>query len=168
MNNLVVQNDNVNTIYIYIFVDEGIIVGMIGTRLRKPNVMEYQELVITDNQNTSANGYGSNVENSVPKLFFEFYEEKCLDYEEVMKFKELLPETEANRFKDLCIATFDNYMYYKRLAISFDTLLLEANFRAKCANKTAYVHVVGLGLGVWRISGHQNDVFMDTFADRIE
>lgn len=140
---------------------------MIGPRLKKPNVMEYQELIFTDKQNTSANGYGSSVQNSLPKLFSEFYEDRCLDYKELIKLRESLPSADRKRFTNVKTAVFDNYMYYKRMTISFDSLLLEANFRAKNANKSAYIHVVGLGLGVWAISPHQGAVFMATFADRI-
>lgn len=141
---------------------------MIGTRLKKPHVMEYEELVITENQNSPKNGFGSNIPNSLHTLFSTFYEEKCLDYNETVKLKESLPSDDINRFVNLKEGLFDNYLYYKRLALSFDSLLQEANYRAKCVNKMAYVHVVGLGLGVWRVSPHQGKVFMDTFADRIQ
>ncbi|KAJ8955912.1 hypothetical protein NQ318_005460 [Aromia moschata] len=148
--------------------DEGVIVGMIGPRLKKPNVMEYQEIVINDKQNTSKNGYCSLVTNSVHKLFSNFYEETCMDFAETMKFKATLPRTNS-RYTDLKgkNTIFDNHLYYKRLAISIDTLLMEANYRAKLRDTTAYVHVVGLGLGVWRISTHQEKVYMDAFAKRI-
>lgn len=141
---------------------------MIGTRLEKPNVMDYQEIVATKDQNTPANGYGSTIQNSLPKLFADFYEENCLDYNETIKLKESLPNSDKERFTRMDNEIFDNYVYYKRLAISFDTLLLEANYRAMKVNKTAYLHVVGLGLGVWKISPHQNDVYLDTFVDRAE
>lgn len=151
-----------------VFSDEGIIIGMIGPRLKKPFVMEYEEIVSTGKQNTVLNGYGSSVQNSLPKLFFDLFEEKCLEYKETMKLKESLPSSDERRFNTLKNGIFDNYIYYKRLAIAFDTLLFEANYRAKSANKTAFIHVVGLGLGVWRISSHQEEIFMDTFSDRIE
>lgn len=150
------------------FLDDGIIIGLIGPRLKKSNVMEYQEIVINDKQNTAANGYGTKIQNSLPNLFSEFYEEKNFDYEEAIELKESLPISDKKRFTNVKSCLFDNYMFYKRLSLSFDTLLMEANYRAKLVNKVAYVHVVGLGLGVWRISPHQGDVFMDTFADRIE
>lgn len=141
---------------------------MIGTRLEKPNVMEWQEMVVTKKQNTLYNGYGSEVQNTLPKLFFDFYEETCHDFHEILAVKRCSLSKGENRFVDLTDSIFDNYMYYKRMTISFDTLLMEANYRAKSVNKTAYVHVVGLGLGVWKLSLHQGKVFMDTFADRIE
>ncbi|GJQ66758.1 hypothetical protein Trydic_g15437, partial [Trypoxylus dichotomus] len=63
---------------------------------------------------------------------------------------------------------FDNVMFSKRIAISIDTLLFEANHRAKERNTTAFVHVVGIGLGDWKCSVHQEEIFMETFAKRIE
>uniref|UniRef100_A0A6P7GVN0 Uncharacterized protein LOC114342827 isoform X1 n=1 Tax=Diabrotica virgifera virgifera TaxID=50390 RepID=A0A6P7GVN0_DIAVI len=147
--------------------DEGIIVGVIGPRMKKNNVMEYQEIVATRTQNTKDNGYGTNVQNSVHKLFSDFYEEDCLDFEETLKYIKDLKD-KGKRYVTLKPdGIFDNQYYYKRLAVSIDTLLLEANFRAKEAGKTGFVHVVGLGLGVWKISPHQEKVYMDAFASRI-
>ncbi|XP_056636496.1 uncharacterized protein LOC130445039 isoform X1 [Diorhabda sublineata] len=146
--------------------DIGIIVGMVGPRLEKSNVMEYQEIVITPNQNTEDNGFGNNVKRSIPKLFANFYEEKCSTYNETLIAK---GEDQVGRYIDILRGDiFDNYFYYKRLAITFDTLLIEANHRSKQLCKSAYLHVVGLGLGVWKVSDHQNKIYMETFADRIQ
>lgn len=141
--------------------DEGIIIGLIGPRLVKYNVMEYQDIVISEKQNTSAHGYGSK-QHSIPSLFAEFYDDNFLKYKEAIKLKD------TKRFTKLFDKIFDNHIYCKRLTISFDTLLMEANYRAKMAKKSAYLHVVGLGLGVWKMSAHQENFYMDTFADRIE
>nr|XP_023019712.1 uncharacterized protein LOC111508445 [Leptinotarsa decemlineata] len=143
---------------------EGIIIGLIGPRLKKRNVMEYQEIVFSEAQNTNVNGYGTKINASVHKLFSEFYEETCMDYEEALELKNSDNERYRNLMNDLL---FDNHYYYKRLTISIDTSLVEANYRAKSADKTAYIHVVGLGLGVWKISSHQEEVYMETFAKRI-
>jgi hypothetical protein len=59
---------------------------------------------------------------------------------------------------------FDNEIYAKRICIAAEVLLLEADSRAAAENKLAYVHVVGFGLGVWKISGHQEKIFLDAFA----
>ncbi|XP_023019715.2 ADP-ribosylarginine hydrolase CG2909 isoform X1 [Leptinotarsa decemlineata] len=144
--------------------DEGVIIGVIGPRLKKKEVMEYQEIVASKKQNTKQNGYGTNVNTSVHKLFSEFYEEACLDYEETLKLK----NRDNVRYTVLGDGSiFDNNYYYKRLTISIDTLLVEANHRARAVGKTAFIHVVGLGLGVWRISPHQEKEFMEAFAKRI-
>ncbi|XP_019867674.2 uncharacterized protein LOC109596548 [Aethina tumida] len=149
--------------------DTGVIVGLIGTRLKKENVMEYQEMVIDKNQNTKENGYGVS-EPNIHNLFAEFYEEKCMDYEEAVQELKSLPK-DNNRYVVIDKKTdkiFDNYIYYKRMSLTVDTLLIEANHRAHEAKTTAFIHVVGLGLGVWRISSHQDKVYMDIFAERLK
>ncbi|KAI8904258.1 hypothetical protein DFJ77DRAFT_480713 [Powellomyces hirtus] len=45
--------------------------------------------------------------------------------------------------------------YKQRIKITLESLFLEAERRAKDARKKAYVHVVGLGLGVWAVSDKQ-------------
>ncbi|KAJ8925655.1 hypothetical protein NQ315_009500 [Exocentrus adspersus] len=147
--------------------DEGVIVGMIGPRLKKPNVMEFQEIVINEKQNTAQNGYGTEISASVHKLFSDFYEEPCRNYAETLNFRKTLSKSD-DRYVDVKAKNiFNNHMYYRRLTISIDTLLIEANHRAKLKGATAYIHVVGLGLGVWKISDHQEKVYMDVFAKRI-
>lgn len=56
----------------------------------------------------------------------------------------------------------------KRLAVAIDMLLLESETRAKIANKKAYIHVVGFGLGVWKIYQGQVNGFLETFENRIK
>lgn len=138
---------------------------MIGPRLHRSNAVEYQEIVITETQNIKEKGFGLTIKNSIPQLFAEFYGEKSLNYKEILKKM----ETHKGRYADLLKGyIFDNILYYKRLTVSIDTLLGEANARAKSSSKLAYVHIVGIGLGVWKISPHQDELFMDTFAKRIQ
>lgn len=59
---------------------------------------------------------------------------------------------------------FDDGMYKARMRITFETLLIEANERAKEAGKTAHVHVVGLGLGVWQIRSEQPIWYVEEFT----
>ncbi|KAK5647481.1 hypothetical protein RI129_002373 [Pyrocoelia pectoralis] len=144
--------------------NDGVIIGLIGTRFERPKVMEYAEIVITETQNTHGNGYGNPFVPTLRTIFSGFYGEPCLVYEDAVSLKKDNP----TRFKELDDGIlFDNNVYSKRLALSMDTLLFEANQRAKNQKTTAFVHVVGLGLGVWKISPHQNSLFLDTFAKRI-
>jgi hypothetical protein len=43
-------------------------------------------------------------------------------------------------------------------------VLTQAEARAASKGTTAYIHVVGIGLGVWRASEHQEQEFLDAFA----
>ncbi|TPX69648.1 hypothetical protein SpCBS45565_g02328 [Spizellomyces sp. 'palustris'] len=58
--------------------------------------------------------------------------------------------------------------YIRRIRIPLDNLLLDANDRARARNKRAYVHVVGLGLGVWQICQSQPRWFVQAAAEAIE
>jgi hypothetical protein len=59
---------------------------------------------------------------------------------------------------------FDTETYKARIRITADILLLEANDRAKTAGKTAYVYVVGLGLGVWQYGQGQVAHYLAAFT----
>jgi hypothetical protein len=48
---------------------------------------------------------------------------------------------------------------YKNLLI-----LSQSEARAASVGTTAYIHVVGIGLGVWRASEHQEKDFLEAFA----
>lgn len=59
---------------------------------------------------------------------------------------------------------FNTDMYMARIRITMDMLLWEANARAKEANTTAYLYVVGLGLGVWQYDIEQPSLYIDAFT----
>ncbi|XP_018564431.1 uncharacterized protein LOC108905866 [Anoplophora glabripennis] len=144
--------------------NRGIIIGLIGPRFEKAGVMEYQEIVVTKEQNVPGNGYGNSLIPTTKSVFLNFYGEVSLTYDEL-----------ENQFRDVSKFTqvrkdtyFNNMVYERRLALSIDTFLIEANERGRAAGTLAYLHVIGFGLGVWKISHHQEKLFMDTFAKRIE
>lgn len=62
---------------------------------------------------------------------------------------------------------FDVDMYKARMRTTIDILLLEANARAQDAGTKAYIHVVGLGLGVWQIREEQATYYVETFAEAL-
>ncbi|XP_022921132.2 uncharacterized protein [Onthophagus taurus] len=146
--------------------NEGVIIGLIGARLRKKNVMEYQEIVYSKDQNKEKNGYGVVFKPSFAAVMAKFYGKDCLTYGDFLKSKTL---KEPGYFNEISKGVyFDNITYSKRMILSIDTLLYEANHRAKNVGKFAYIHVVGIGLGVWKCSVHQEELFMETFAKRLE
>ncbi|KAH8272119.1 hypothetical protein KR044_001356 [Drosophila immigrans] len=147
---------------------EGVIVGMIGARFERDNVMEYQDIMITADQNTAENGYGfegdaKNRAQDYRRLWRDFYDESQ-DYRYTN-----VPKQDTERFRLLPHGEeyFDTLVMSKRFAISFDCLLLEAESRAAAAGKLAYIHVVGFGLGVWKIFGEQERIFLETFEQRL-
>lgn len=143
---------------------EGIIIGLIGARFEKPRVMEYEEIVKTEDQNQPGNGYGRPFVPTMKTMMAGFYGEASSDYSEILQVRN---QQKSRYFEVRDGIFFDNTVYCKRLALSFDTLLIEANHRAKEKNTFAFVHVVGIGLGVWKYSSHQTSLFLDTFAARL-
>ncbi|GBP56394.1 hypothetical protein EVAR_32264_1 [Eumeta japonica] len=186
-NSGVIQEENI--------VKDGIIIGLVGARLKRKFKMEYEDLLITDEQNTLKNGYGEetpstsclenlkttfvgNNESSRHmwrQLWSEFYQVHSYTYDELTSSVNV-EETSDKKLKytDRYVRKphtgeiFDNEVFYKRLIIPFDCTLLEANERAKAEGKMAFVNVVGIGLGVWRAMPHQNDVFILAFLERIK
>ena len=146
--------------------EDGVIVGLIGTRLTKENVMEHREIVKTPTQNTHRYGYGRFFVPTLQGIFSNFYGDSSLTYEEMLSTMKSSKDRYLGEFYDG--SYFDTLVYRRRISLSIDTLLIEANHRAKVINKMAYVHVVGLGLGVWRLCEEQDEIFMDTFAARLE
>ncbi|HEY6438003.1 MAG TPA: DUF4804 domain-containing protein, partial [Ignavibacteriaceae bacterium] len=70
-------------------------------------------------------------------------------------------------------ATKDNHTYFhikiykKRMAITAETLLLEANERGNEEKRKCFVHVVGFGIGVWQIAKPQPQWLIDAFAESL-
>ncbi|XP_046801852.1 uncharacterized protein LOC111675900 [Lucilia cuprina] len=153
---------------------EGVVVGIIGARFEKPMVMEYQDILITKEQNQEKRGYGFNAEKmniaevngemkrlmEYRKLWQKFYESNDFLYSQV--------PGNNTRFTTLTAGKFDNVLMKKRYAITFDTLLLEGQARAEKLKKQAYIHIVGIGLGVWKISGEQTKIFLECFNERVK
>uniref|UniRef100_W8BSI2 Uncharacterized protein n=1 Tax=Ceratitis capitata TaxID=7213 RepID=W8BSI2_CERCA len=151
---------------------EGIVIGLIGGRFQVKETMEWQDIMITAVQNTKANGYGYTAEEAVKankravdyrQIWRSFYEETDLIYENVK------PLNTKRFFKGPhAYYIFDNLLMKKRYAISFDTLLLEAEARGATMNKQMYLHVVGIGLGSWRAVPQQEKIFLETFNERLQ
>jgi hypothetical protein len=51
----------------------------------------------------------------------------------------------ADRYVRLNDIIFDNEVYYKRLTILAETVLLEADHRAKEAGRDAFLNIIGCG-----------------------
>jgi hypothetical protein len=170
----------------------GVYVASVGARFEKPGFMEWAHMIVTAKQNTVENGYGVQADASNPrtrllKIWADFYNVGNLDgldssinafptYDEVMKL-------DKARFNERYIINtegliLDRFIYKKRIKFVAETFLMEANERAKEArnpsspfadlenpNIMAYVHVVGLGLGVWQIHSDQASILVDAYAE---
>ncbi|XP_011703692.1 PREDICTED: uncharacterized protein LOC105459404 isoform X1 [Wasmannia auropunctata] len=151
---------------------KGIIMGVVGTRFEKSRVMEYQDIIIAPQQNNMDNGYGSAMDGTfegkrgMRVLWAKFYGEDYHPlFEETVK---RMKSKENRRYVSLgkllvgqLIFDIENYM--KRTLLSVEIILLEANSRAEKQNTTAFLHVIGFGLGVRRIIQDQEVYFLKTF-----
>ena len=141
----------------------GIYIGQVGPRFQKPGRMEYRYMVISSEQNTEENGYGPN--NSSNKglylsLWANFYE---TDYFPLFTEVE---KDQSGRFYKLPDGNYlDILIYKKRLRICAEVFLKEANHRASKIGKRAFCHVVGLGLGVWKIADIQSILTLEVYIE---
>ncbi|KAI5862018.1 hypothetical protein GGS23DRAFT_123064 [Durotheca rogersii] len=117
------------------FEDRGIIIGLVGARFERPNRMD------ADLIQTIAGT--PRMHEELRKLFFEFF---------------------GLGIRGLARYSFDDEAYVARMRIPLEMLLFEANDRAREAGWTAYVYVVGLGLGVWSVSARQKEYFLEAFC----
>ncbi|KAJ0171931.1 hypothetical protein K1T71_012694 [Dendrolimus kikuchii] len=172
---------------------EAIIIGTIGARFERRNRMEYEDILITEQQNCPENGYGEEVTPTTclnvlkttyvrnnqsarhmwRQMWAEFYQVHSYTYEELTSYINIQDKGEESQYTERYVrlpqqdTVFDNEVYYKRVAILAETTLLEAEYRARGQHKMAFLNVIGCGLGVWKISSHQSDVYVLTFLERI-
>ncbi|KAI5644703.1 hypothetical protein NE865_03355 [Phthorimaea operculella] len=173
--------------------EHAVIIGIIGPRFERESRMEYEDILITEQQNSLENGYGEEVtpttclnvlkttyvrNNQSAKhmwrqIWAEFYQVHSYTYEELTSYVTLQEKSEEARYTDRYVKltrsnnVFDNEVYYKRISITAESVLLEAEARGKAEGKNAFVNVIGAGLGVWKVSHHQTDVYVLTFLERV-
>ena len=139
------------------FEKEGVYVGLVGARFERPGRMEWAHMIVSPEQNTVANGYGVSGENSLGfglgakqllRVWAHFYGVSHLP-----TYVEAEADTSGRFHKLPSGELLDLLVYTKRIRISAGTLLCEAQKRGEEAGNPAFVHAVGLGLGVWQVDG---------------
>jgi hypothetical protein len=142
---------------------EGIYVGLVGARFEKPEYMEWEHIIITPQQNTSANGYGLNAsDKGLIALWSNLYGEKFPTFAEAQSDNSGKYVLLNNGFY------FNTSVYKKRIRLVVEPFLVDAHNRALLQNKKAYVHTVGLGLGVWQIDNRQASYMIDVYTQIIK
>lgn len=152
---------------------EGISVALVGSRFERKGLMEWQHMVVTEKQNTVANGYGADADRASHPMVNEFA--KMYGQSHLPTFDEANASVQAGekRFvpkggrilKDGEL--FDTAVYKARCRITAEMYLAEANERAIAKDSMAYVHVVGLGLGVWKAHNAQTLLQVEAYLDAI-
>lgn len=158
------------------FERSGVYIGLVGARFERPGKMEWEHMLITPEQNTPQNGYGQTAEPNSPSY------QKLRTWANLYRQGECFPsyqEAIQNQRGDFAQVTRvgnrpvqNTYLninaYKERMKLTVEAFLLEANQRAKNAGKKAYVHTVGLGLGVWglTLTGRSHpQLLVDVFAE---
>ncbi len=141
------------------FEREGVYVGLVGARFEKPNYMEWQHMIITPEQNRQENGYGLTSSNQgLLGLWANLYGEKFPTFAEAQSDR-------SGKYVLLDDGSYFNTLIYKkRIRLVVEPFLVDASKRALLQGKTAYVHVVGLGLGVWQIDKRQASLMVDVYT----
>ncbi|XP_022837517.1 uncharacterized protein LOC111364733 isoform X2 [Spodoptera litura] len=164
-NSGVVREDNIET--------EAVIIGTIGPRFQREFRMDCEDILVTAEQNVPEQGYGEEVTPTTclnvlkntyvrnnasgrhmwRQMWAEFYQVHSYTYEELTGYISVSNTKDAQKkYTDRYVKLsrpnhiFDNEVYYKRLSIIADTVLIEADHRAKLENKMAYVNVIGCAM----------------------
>eukprot|EP01128_Nolandella_sp_AFSM9_P000091 TRINITY_DN1014_c1_g1_i1.p1 TRINITY_DN1014_c1_g1~~TRINITY_DN1014_c1_g1_i1.p1 ORF type:complete len:610 (+),score=139.40 TRINITY_DN1014_c1_g1_i1:65-1831(+) len=167
------------------FEETGIYCGVTGARFEKTHYMESQHMLVREENATPERGYGeahsshpsllniwAEFYDSVPtatpassggqKAFFPSYQELVQSASKgkaASSYQVLRP----NKYVSPYFFAVD--IYKKRIRISLETFFLDCNRRAAQADKKAYVHMVGLGLGVWQVTAQQSNWFLEEAED---
>lgn len=154
------------------FEPRGIYTGLVGARFEKPNLMEWRHMIVTRRQNTRLNGYGPQASHhqkqaKLLELWARFYEQGNGSASYFTEYDEAAQDT-SGRFLPLHHGSyFNSEVYRRRMRMSVEPYLIDANARAAEAGRAAYVIAIGLGLGVWRVSPAQGPLLVGVFADVI-
>lgn len=151
----------------------GIYVGMVGSRFERPGLMEWAHIMITPQQNTTENGYGSKAdysrpENRLREIWARFYQQGNHERAYFPSYKEAQADT-SGRYLAMPDGTYFNTAVYKeRMRMSVEPFLVDANARAQKKNTHSYVYAVGAGLGVWVVTPLQRQLLLEVYLDVID
>ena len=154
------------------FEPKGIYTGLVGARFERPGLMEWQHIIISADQNTPQNGYGppglisSSARSRLLRLWAEFYTQGTTQNHFFPLHKDVLKD-KTDRYIEMWGGElyFNQEVYKQRLKFLLEPFLLDANRRAEKSNQSAYVHVVGLGLGVWKLLPEQEHLMLDVYHE---
>lgn len=122
--------------------------------------MEWQQIIITPNQNILDFGYGlKNNKPSAVTRWERLYGLKFPTYEEAANDTSgrFIPITKGN--------FFDKEAYIKRIELVIEPFLLDAQARGIQQNKKVYIRATGLGLGMWKIIDKQEQFTLNAYEN---
>jgi hypothetical protein len=158
------------------YINNGVYVGLVGARFERSDRMESQLMYVTKEWYTKDHGYGKGTEEKhkgILKIWEKFYGTTFLTHDEV----ETIVTSEGtdvyvpHPWKSSGQHTdyFNKKVYKERMRMVIEPFLLYTNLCGKETAKKVYVHIVGLGLGVWAIPGiNQHSYMLDVYSEVIE
>lgn len=171
------------------FMREGHYGGLIGARFEKPGEMEYAHMLVTQEQNTSNNGYGADKAANNPKFahfttfydigYFPTYDEVCSQFFEADGSPKLddnnQPLKENQRYymiqRSYGLAKpqfFDKIIFKERILNSFAPKLARDNQIAEEMGIIMPSKLPGLGIGVWAICKDvQQKIMLEVVAELV-
>lgn len=151
------------------FEEQGVYVGLVGARFEIPGKMEYQHMIVTPAQNKSSYGYGksaspekSTVATKLLECWASFYGHTCATFEEAQS------DTSGRFIKINNSEYLDGAIYKERMRMVIEPFLFDANDRAQECNKKAFLHIVGLGLGVWKKTDKQTEIMVQAYKEALQ
>ena len=146
------------------FVERGVYVGLVGARFERAERMEWQQLLVTSDQNTRAKGYGRDADPDQRSTRLRRAWARCLGRPHLPTHTEASTDASGRYLELRRTRRFDAELYRRRMRLSIEPFLRDADARAAAEGRRAYVQVVGLGLGVWRIHPRQEALMVELYA----
>lgn len=146
------------------FESKGVYAGLVGARFEKPGFMEWEHMIITPEQNKIEKGYGQeHKKNSKLAIWSKLYNSEFPTFEEAKLDK-------TGRYKPFAFGKklLDSAVYKERMRLVIEPFILDAQKRGSEENKKVYLHIAGLGLGVWQILPIQATLMLEVYAEIIK
>jgi hypothetical protein len=144
------------------FTSRGVYVGLVGPRFEIPDQMESRFLIESKFYCTAERGYGyhrkpSTHDQAILQMWARFYNSKDTETG-IIGFPVCSNATSSSLRFDL---------YDRRIRLTLETFLLEADARGRDVNRAVHGFIVGLGLGVWQYDVRQKEAFLDALLTTI-
>ena len=150
------------------FEPRGVYVGLVGARFERARRMEWQQMMVEPRQNVAARGYGASADPGDPHTALSRIWARFYGLEHFPLYEEA-PADHGRRFLHLGGDRYlDTEVYRRRLRMSVEPFLCDADQRARATGQRAYLHVVGLGLGVWGVHPRQDQLQVQVYDELLK
>lgn len=126
------------------FETSGVYVGLVGARYEKINLMEDMHVMVKKDVQRNSGSLSQLWANFFGLEKLPTYEEAQGDSERFISYKQ-----HYNFESKPVMAYFDKQVYKTCMKMRLEPFILDANKIAGIAGKKAFIHLVGLGTGVW-------------------